>query len=171
MNISKADFLVLNLQGIDLFLETVDAMVLATGNPYDECIKHVLKQIREYSALQDAFHQRPAETALAAPLTLTLGQLLERRTCKMKAYLGVGRNVVYIVRDDGRVLYVGSTRRDARRRMKSHQKTHSPLGQALRNDPNAVYWSVEMVPYSDYREAAQKERALIAELTPAFCRR
>lgn len=172
MKISKPDFLVVNLSGIELFIETVGELLLLSPElSYEEAVKETHRQIRAYASKRDVFRSQPTASALAAPLTLSLGQLLHRDTCSMKEFRGVGLNVVYIVRDGERVLYVGSTRYDARTRLKAHQKSHSPLGKNLRENPNAKNWSVEMIPHADYREAAQKEKDLIAQLTPAFCRR
>lgn len=171
MKLTTPDFLVLNLQGIDLFIQAVDLMAKATGSPYEECVRETQKQIREYAARRDAFNSRPTVSAVANPLTMTLRELLNRNTCDSPAFRGVSLNVVYIIRNGESVLYVGSTRYDARSRVKSHQKAHSPLGKGLREDPNAPNWSVEMIPHADYREAAQMEKRLINQLSPAFCRR
>ena len=172
MNISKPDFLLLNLPGIDLFLELVDGMVQANkGASFEECARYLRTEIHEYSKRRDAFRARPVASALAAPLTLSIAELLDRKTCSRPDFRGVRANVVYIVRDGEQVRYVGSTRYNARRRMKSHQKSHSPLGQALRENPAATDWTVEMIPHADYQTAAAKEKELITHLNPTFCRR
>lgn len=172
MKISKADFLVLNLSGIELFIQTVSELMLMRPElTYEEAVKETHRQVREYVVNRDVFAQRPAVAVLAAPLTLPLGQLLSRDTCNSREYRGVSLNVVYIVRDGEAVRYVGSTRYDARTRMKSHQKAHSPLGKALRANPDTRNWSVEMIPHADYREAAAREKELINQLNPTFCRR
>jgi predicted GIY-YIG superfamily endonuclease len=173
MGISQADFLVLNLQGIDLFLEKVDQACQSgfCGGDFHAAALEVSKQIHDYSRQRGALASAPKVGVHPAPFTMRLGDLLRRETCNLPEFAGVGLNVVYIVRAGDDVLYVGSTRYNARSRMKSHQKQHSPLGQALREDPNAMNWGVEMIPHSDYREAARKERELITQLQPRFCRR
>lgn len=172
MKISKPDFLVLNLQGIDMFVDLVDGMVGANpGATFEPCARELQRRIREYSGQRDTFKSLPTMAALARPLTLSVGELLDPKTCRLPAFRGVSLNVVYIVRNGDAVMYVGSTRYNARTRMKSHAKSHSPLGEALRKNPQAQFWLVEMIPHADYREAAAKEKQLIASLSPLFCRR
>lgn len=171
MKVSNADFMAFQKPGIDMFIQYVDAVVEQTGEPYKDAVKRLQKELWDYIVQRDAFQERPLEAPLPAPLTMTLGDLLKRNTCGWPAFIQVSRNVVYIIKDDDRVLYVGSTRYDARKRIKSHEKAHSPLGEALRTDANRNRWSVEMIPHPDYDSAAIKEKELITELTPAFCRR
>ena|ERR1051325_7858320 len=172
MKVSKPDFLVLNLSGIDVFVELVDEMVKGNpGSSFEVCARYLQNEIHEYSKRTHAFKSRPTVSALSASMTMKLGRLLHRRTPNLREFSGVRLNVVYIIRDGQRVLYVGSTRYDARKRLKSHQTSHSPLGTALREDPNADNWTVEMIPHADYKSAALKEKQLIAQLAPAFCRR
>lgn len=172
MQISRPDFLVLSLSGINLFVETVDEMVQANeGFTFEQCARHLQTQIREYRDKRCALEECPVETPVPEPLTMTLADLLKRATCDWPAFIKVSRNVVYIIKDDDRILYVGSTRYNARSRIKSHERAQSPLGKALRTDVNRNNWSVEMIPHADYDSAFLKERDLIRELRPAFCRR
>lgn len=172
MSISKPDFLVLNLSGINMFVELVDEMVKANaGSTFEQCARYLQNQIREYSKTRDGFHYRPTQAVLPKSLTLSLSELMSRSTCGDRRYAAISRNVVYVVRDGDRVLYVGSTRYGARGRMKSHEKSHSPLGEALRADSGKGSWTVEMIPHADYEAAALKEKQLITKLAPAFCRR
>lgn len=172
MSISKPDLLVFHLRGINLFVDIVDEMVQANeGSTFEQCARYLQTQIREYRDKRCALEDRPVETPVPEPLTMTLEELLKRDTCDWPAFIKVSRNVVYIIRDDDRILYIGSTRYNARSRIKSHEKAHSPLGKALRTDANRNNWSVEMIPHADYDEAFAKERDLIRELRPAFCRR
>lgn len=169
MKVTTEGFLLLNLRGIELFLKVVDQMVAAgvDGGDYEACAKKCLEKVRAYGASLDAWNVAPVSTALPEPLTMQMGALLERRTCNDKRYLALRSNVVYVIRDSDKPLYVGSTRYDARSRIKSHQKAHSPLGQALRTQ-KIDEWAVEMIAHAEYREAAEKEKRLIAELRPRF---
>lgn len=155
-----------------MFVDLVDEMVKTNeGATFEQCARHLLTQIHQYKEKRMDLDVRPTETVLPSPMTLTLGELLERDTCDWPAFINVSRNVVYVVKDGDRVLYVGSTRYNARSRMKSHEKAHSPLGEALRTNPNKNNWTVEMTPHADYDEAALREKELIRELAPAYCRR
>lgn len=172
MKISKPDLLLLHMGGINIFVQVVDDMVQANpGATFEQCARHLQAEIRQYAERRDALLDLPVSSALPDPLTLTLGELLKRDTCDWPLYIGVSRNVVYVVRDGDHVLYVGSTRYDARSRMKSHEKAHSPLGEALRSRNGKNDWTVEMIPHSDYDSAAIKEKELIRQFAPAFCRR
>lgn len=171
MKISPIDFMLFQYQGINLFIQSVDAVVAQTGEPYQDAVKRLQKELKEYGARRDAFNARPVEAPIPQPMTMTLGRLLERRTCNSQAYKQLGRNIVYVIRDGEHVLYVGSTRNDVRTRMKSHEKTLSPLGNALRTDPDRFNWSVEMIPHTDYDAAVSREKELIRQLRPPFCRK
>lgn len=169
MKMTTLDFLAFSLPGIDLFIQAVDRSVQSTGETFEKCAKDGQKQIHDYLAARDAFREQPTHAPIPSPTTLTLRELMESRFCRSP--LAAARNVVYIVRDGESVLYVGSSRYNARKRMKAHEKARSPLGKALRTDPNAKTWNVEMIFHADYKLAARKERELIAQLMPSFCRR
>jgi predicted GIY-YIG superfamily endonuclease len=170
MKVSTEGFLLLNLQGIDLFLSLVDQMVAAgaVDGTFEGCSKELQRRIRDYGKRLDDWKIAPVSTALPEPLTMTMGVLLERRTCNNREYLTLKSNIVYVVRDGEQAIYVGSTRYDARTRMKSHQKAHSRLGNALRTNPDAMNWSVEMIAHAAISEAIEKEKRLIAQLRPRF---
>jgi hypothetical protein len=171
MKISNLDFLALNSDGIDLFIQHVDAAVSQTHEPYEQAVRRLQKDLQAYIRDREAFRRLPPQTVIPAPLTMSLSELMGRKVCANPLYLAASRNVVYILRDGERVLYVGSSHYGARKRMKSHEKAHSPLGEALRTDPNRHNWSVEIITHADYGSAASKEKQLIAQFAPAFCRR
>jgi predicted GIY-YIG superfamily endonuclease len=171
MKIPRIDFMLLQYQGIRLFMETVEEMVRAGQGDHATCMKLLWKQLMDYSAAKSAFSEMPVAAPVPVPLTVTLSELLDHRIFRNGAFEGVRRNVVYIIKNGDEVLYVGSTRHNARSRIKSHQKARSPLGTGLRQDPTANTWSIEMIPHADYKAAAQKEKELIRQLRPSFCRR
>lgn len=170
MKVTTEGFLLLNSQGIDLFLRLVDQMVAAGAldGTYEGCAKGLQQRIHEYGKSLDAFNVVPTSTVMPEPLTMAMGVLLERRTCNNRQYCALRSNIVYVIRDGESALYVGSTRYDARSRIKSHQKAHSPLGQALRTRPDIDGWTVEMIPHADYASASLKEKQLIAQMRPRF---
>lgn len=170
MKVSKQEFLLLNLPGIELFIEHVDELVAFNkGSTFEQCARFLHQRIKDYAVASQRFNAMPVAAPLPAPLTLKMGDLLRSRfKHRLSAHQ---RNIVYIIREGESVLYVGSTRYGARSRIKSHQKAHSPLGEALRTNPKFKEWDVEMIAHSDYRSAADKEKHLIRELNPAFCRR
>lgn len=181
MKISESGFLVLNLPGIDLFVSIVEKMAeeggFADGTPLG-CMKELQADIHRYRDFLDNTTGRKAVTCEpGSPLTLPLRELMDRRICRGNKLKGVARNVVYIVRHDDAVLYVGSSRYDARTRLKAHEHAHSPLGDALRQEIRLAKfnqdasWTVEMIPHATYEEAFQKEKKLTIELAPRFCRK
>lgn len=169
MKVTTEGFLLLNSHGIDLFLKVVDQLVAngAADGTFEGCARYLQQEIHDYGARLDAWKVAPVSTALPKPLTMTMGVLLERRTCNNRQYCALRSNIVYIIRDGETVLYVGSTRYDARSRIKSHQKAHSLLGKALRTQA-VDEWTVEMIPHADYKSASDKEKRLIVELSPRF---
>jgi predicted GIY-YIG superfamily endonuclease len=170
MKISAQSFLLLNAPGIDMFLSLVDQMVAggAADGTYEGCAKLLQQRVHEYGKQLNDWNVAPVSTALPEPLTLAMGVLLDRRTCRDRRYRALKSNIVYVIRQGEQVLYVGSTRHDARHRIKSHQKAHSPLGEALRNHASVSEWSVEMIPHADYPTAFEKEKQLIGQLRPRF---
>jgi len=170
MKVSVPDFLMLNSDGINLFIKMVDQMyeAKAADGTYQGCVKDLQARIRTYIEQKDAWAVAPTVAPLPSPLTFTMGKLLERRTCNNREYRALRSNIVYVIRDEDKVLYVGVTRYDARSRIKSHQKAHSQLGEALRNRSNVDSWTVEMIPHADSRTAIEKEKQLIGQLRPRF---
>lgn len=179
MKISVADFLYLHSEGIDLFVKAVEHVfeIQSQADPsvqYRDVVLSAQRDIREYGEAKDRLARTtpPAPPEMRKePLVMPLGELMDRRICRSKKLAGCERYVVYVVRDGEAVLYVGVTNYDARSRLVSHRNTETPLGKALRRNPRAGEWSVEMIAHPDSRSAREKEKVLIIQYQPKYNRK
>jgi hypothetical protein len=95
---------------------------------------------------------------------LTLGELLgERVACPVRF------SCVYVVRDGGSVLYVGSTGRGVKTRMKQHLQGSIRFDRHLRAAGNLAHsWTVDAYPMASVSLARLVEGYAIGQLRPAF---
>lgn len=110
-------------------------------------------------------------------LTVSVGQLIDNNRSRpaqirrRELLNGFKSYVVYIVRDDQKIIYIGSTNYNAEIRIRQHITGKSDLGIRIRQHyPESMGWTVEMIK-CDKHELRQKEKFLIHELNPEINRR
>jgi predicted GIY-YIG superfamily endonuclease len=97
-------------------------------------------------------------------VTRQLGELLgERVACPVRFAC------VYVVRDGGRVLYIGSTGRGVKHRMKQHLSGGIRFDKYLRECGEvALGWTVDAYPMASLQLARLVERYAIRALRPVW---
>lgn len=107
-----------------------------------------------------------------SPLTLTFPELLENnqgalaKRKRRETEDITGRSVVYVIRKNNQVMYIGQTRSGVRERIRRHITGKSEIGIAIKADKDVSQWSVEIIPASSYKELLALEKKLITELSP-----
>lgn len=85
-------------------------------------------------------------------ITVTIADILQDR---IESTLG---HLIYVVRDETVIFYVGQSRRDVVARFHEHWQTPSRLGQvAQANQPDSLQWVVDFYTLSDCRPFIQQQ--------------
>lgn len=119
--------------------------------------------------MQAAARQRLAPKRVAPLRHIRVSEIMKPRRGGhwRKLQPKIPNTAVYVVRDGGTVMYVGSTVCGVASRLRQHVSVQSPLGAAIA-DGRARTWDVEMIPGSDRSEVLALESLLISELSPVL---
>lgn len=84
--------------------------------------------------------------------TVTVGAILNKETTDALGHL------IYVVKDESLIFYVGQSRRDVVKRFWEHIQAPSRLGQLIaRNDPASQLWAVEFYELADCAQFVQQK--------------